>query len=85
MQELRFDDGIRFTAVVSSDQTGLRRALGAHELLASVYASPRWRSATRRIVGPGRWATGRPVPRRPGVPGRLQPPSTRRQQEYAPA
>ncbi|GAA3506634.1 hypothetical protein GCM10019016_137490 [Streptomyces prasinosporus] len=40
MQELRFDDGIRFTAVVSSDQTGLRRALGAHELLASVYASP---------------------------------------------
>lgn len=40
MQELRFDDGIRFTAVVSSDQTGLRRALGAHELLASVFASP---------------------------------------------
>ncbi|MFD5595572.1 hypothetical protein [Streptomyces griseorubiginosus] len=32
MQELRFDDGIRFTAVVSSDQTWLRRALGAHEL-----------------------------------------------------
>ncbi|MGA5444315.1 hypothetical protein ACPCKW_33125 [Streptomyces griseoincarnatus] len=32
MQELRFDDDIRFTAVVSTDQTWLRRALGAHEL-----------------------------------------------------
>ncbi|MCX5256702.1 hypothetical protein OOK27_49145 [Streptomyces canus] len=32
MQELRFDDDIRFTATVSSDQTWLKRALGAHEL-----------------------------------------------------
>ncbi|MFI9248160.1 hypothetical protein ACIGXF_37650 [Streptomyces sp. NPDC053086] len=32
MQELRFDDDIRFTASVSSDQTWLHRALGAHEL-----------------------------------------------------
>ncbi|MEU6182917.1 MULTISPECIES: hypothetical protein [Streptomyces] len=32
MQELRFDDDIRFTVEVSSDQTWLRRALGAHEL-----------------------------------------------------
>jgi hypothetical protein len=31
MQELRFDD-IRFTVEVGSDQTWLRRALGAHEL-----------------------------------------------------
>ncbi|TWV41897.1 hypothetical protein FRZ03_20120 [Streptomyces misionensis] len=34
MQELRFDDDIRFTAVVNSGQTWLRRALGAHELSA---------------------------------------------------
>jgi hypothetical protein len=34
MQELRFDDDsdIRFTVAVSSDQTWLRRTLGAHEL-----------------------------------------------------
>ncbi|MEU4090379.1 hypothetical protein [Streptomyces aureus] len=32
MQELRFDDDIRFTAAVSNDQTRLQRALGAHEL-----------------------------------------------------
>jgi hypothetical protein len=32
MQELRFDDDIRFTTTVSSDQTWLHRALGAHEL-----------------------------------------------------
>jgi hypothetical protein len=32
MQELRFDDDIRFTVEVSSDQTWLHRALGAHEL-----------------------------------------------------
>ncbi|MEV5957516.1 hypothetical protein AB0M11_27750 [Streptomyces sp. NPDC051987] len=32
MQELRFDDDIRFTATVSSDQAWLKRALGAHEL-----------------------------------------------------
>ncbi|MEU6335591.1 hypothetical protein ABZ839_14260 [Streptomyces cellulosae] len=36
MQELRFDDDIRFTAEVSSDQTWLKRALGAHELSVQV-------------------------------------------------
>ena len=30
---------------------------------ASVLASPGWRSAIRRIAGPGRWATGQPLSR----------------------